>query len=83
MSLDLRYQTLLADTNACDVAPTAGDLGIPMARIIAPGDAASSVLVARMDRRDSLGMPPLASSLADTDGVALLSDWIDGLSGCN
>jgi uncharacterized repeat protein (TIGR03806 family) len=83
VSLDLRYQTLLADTNACGVAPTAGDLGIAMAEIIAPGDAARSVLVARMDRRDSLGMPPLASSLVDADGVALIGDWIDALSGCN
>jgi uncharacterized repeat protein (TIGR03806 family) len=83
VSLDFRYQTALADTNACGVTPTAGDLGIPMAEIIAPGDAAHSVLVARMDRRDGSGMPPLASALVDTDGVTLISDWIDGLSGCN
>jgi uncharacterized repeat protein (TIGR03806 family) len=83
VSLDFRYQTLLADTNACGVAPTAGDLGIPMAEIIAPGDSAHSVLVARMDRRDGNGMPPLASSLVDSDGVTLISDWIDGLANCN
>ena len=55
VNLDLRYTTALANTNACDVAPDAGDLGLPNARIIAPGDASRSVLVARTDlaRRSS------------------------------
>ena len=81
--LDLRYDTPLAGTNGCDREPQAGDLGIANARIIAPGDAARSVLVARTDRRDGLGMPPLASTVVDTAGVALLEDWVDSLDGCN
>lgn len=81
--LDLRYTSPIDRTNACDRTPQAGDLGIAGARIIAPGDAARSVLVARANRRDALGMPPLASTLVDTSGVALLTSWVDSLSGCN
>jgi len=81
--LDLRFTTPLGSTNACDRTPQAGDLGIAGARIIAPGDAARSVLVARANRRDALGMPPLASTLVDTAGAALLTSWVDSLGGCN
>jgi uncharacterized repeat protein (TIGR03806 family) len=81
-SMDLRYDTLLSNTNACDVAPLVGDLGIANARLIAPGDVLRSIVVRRMMRRDSHGMPPLGSSQIDDDGIALLSDWITGLGSC-
>jgi uncharacterized repeat protein (TIGR03806 family) len=82
-SMDLRFDTLLANTLTCDVPPQSGDLGIGQAaRIIAPGDPDTSVLVARMDRRDANAMPPLASNVVDDAGVALIRDWIAGLAGC-
>jgi uncharacterized repeat protein (TIGR03806 family) len=82
-SMDLRYATLLSSTNACGAQPQSGDLGIgASARIIAPGSAANSVLVARSNRRDANGMPPLASNIVDAAGVALLQQWIDGLASC-
>jgi uncharacterized repeat protein (TIGR03806 family) len=82
-SMDLRYSTLLSGMNACGVSPQAGDLGIgAAARIIAPGSAASSVLVARVNTRDANGMPPLASGLVDAGGVALLQQWVDSLTTC-
>jgi uncharacterized repeat protein (TIGR03806 family) len=81
--LDLRYTTALAGMNACDREPEAGNLGLSDARIIAPGAAKRSVLPARADRRDAHGMPPLGSVLVDTDGVALLQQWIDSLAGCD
>ena len=81
--MDLRYTTALNATNACNATPQAGDLGIGAnARLIAPGSSANSVLVNRANRRDADAMPPLASNEVDTDGVALLTQWIDGLSGC-
>jgi len=84
-NLDLRYTTTLAQTNACGAAPQAGTLGVANAKIIAPGDAGSSVLVSRMNRRppDTNGMPPVASSLPDSDGVNLITAWIDSLQSCN
>jgi len=81
--LDLRYTTLLANMNACDVAPDAGGLGLTMPRIIAPGNASRSVLVARTNRRDVDGMPPLGSTIVDADGVTLLTDWVNSLANCN
>lgn len=82
-NLDLRYTTTLAGTNACNVTPQAGDLGIANGRIVAPGDAARSVLLARMDRRDASAMPPLASKVVDTAGVSLVRNWINSLAGCD
>lgn len=81
-SMDLRYTTALNMTNACDAPPQSGDLGIANPRLIAPGDAARSVLVARMSLRDANGMPPVGSQLVDTAGVTLVSDWIDGVVNC-
>jgi len=83
VNVDLRYTTLLGNTNACDAVPQAGDVGLVNPRIILPGDAANSVLVARTALRDTNGMPPIASSLVDDAGVLLLSDWINSLTGCN
>ena len=82
-NLDLRYTTGLAATNACDLPPQAGELGIANARIIAAGDASRSVLVARMNRRDTQAMPPLASTVTDAAGVSLVTAWINSLTGCN
>ena len=79
IGLDFRAATLLENTGACSVAPNAGDLGIANALIIAPGEPARSVLSARTALRDANGMPPLASNLVDTDGVAMLEAWITGL----
>ena len=81
--IDFRYTTSLQNTHACDAIPLQGDLGIPNARIIAPGDASRSVLIDRTNRRDSRAMPPLGSNIVDSDGIDLLTMWIDGLTGCN
>lgn len=82
-NLDLRYTTALGGTNACNATPQAGDFGIANARIIAVGDASRSVLLARMDRRDALAMPPLASKVVDTAGVSLVRNWITSLASCD
>ncbi|HSG64996.1 MAG TPA: PQQ-dependent sugar dehydrogenase [Gammaproteobacteria bacterium] len=83
VDMDLRFTTALAATGTCAVAPQRGDLGIVGASIIAPGSPDRSVLLERLSRRgDPAQMPPLASSLADAAGVALVRDWITSLSGC-
>lgn len=82
-NMDWRYGTDLADTNACGVPPSHGFLGGPGSLIVDPGDPANSVLLRRASRRDAMGMPPLASFLVDTAGVAVLTDWITQLQGCD
>jgi uncharacterized repeat protein (TIGR03806 family) len=81
-NMDLRYTTALAETNTCDAPPSAGTLGIENARLIAPGHPETSVLVQRMSRRDQHGMPPVGSARSDTDGVALITEWVQSLSAC-
>jgi hypothetical protein len=76
----LRHGTALSQTGACDVVPASGDLGIANARIVAPGDDARSVLLARMAVRDANAMPPLASNVADSAGAQLIGAWIDSLT---
>ena len=83
VNLDLRHTTSLANMNACDVVPTADDLGIDMARIIAPGNADRSVLVERMKLRDENGMPPLGSTIDDVEGWLVVTAWIQLLGSCN
>ena len=82
-TMDLRYSRTLAQTNACDQPPAGVDLGIPNARLIAPGDAARSMIVARLQRRDIHGMPPLGSNVVDSTNVVRISNWINGLTGCD
>ena len=81
-NLNLLYSTPLANTNACDVAPGLGDLGIANARLIAPGAADRSVMPARMNLRDENAMPPIGTRV-DTEGVQLIREWINSLSSCN
>lgn len=83
VSFDFRYSTTLTNTQACNVAPTRGNLGITNPMIIAPGNADASVALARINRRDASQMPPLASSIVDAPGVQLVRDWINSLSSCN
>jgi len=80
-SLDLRAVVTNAAMNAIDVAPTAGDLGIIDARIIAAGSKERSVLWERMRRSDPAQgrMPPLASHAVDDEAVSVVGSWIDGL----
>jgi len=80
VNLDLRYATDISASGTCGVSPASGDLGVTGAKIITPGDAAKSVLYLRMNRRDTNRMPPIGSHLVDTQGAALLQQWISGMS---
>lgn len=81
--MDLRYTATLIATNACNASPQSGDLGLGVnARLIAPGSSANSLLVNRMNRRDSSAMPPLGSNIVDAAGAGLITQWIDGLTDC-
>ncbi len=83
VNMDFRFSTALASTNACNVAPTRGTLGILNAQIIAPGNADASIVLARMTRRDGNQMPPIATTVRDTAGEDLVRQWINSLTSCN
>ncbi len=82
-ALDLRYETPLSGTGLCNVTPSAGDLGLSNARLLAPGAPERSVLLARLRVRGTQQMPPLASNLVDTNAQAWLTDWIQNVKACN
>ena len=82
VSLDLRWGVPLAETGACDVAPSAGSLGVDDARVIAPGDPARSVLIARIADTGAARMPPVGVTAVDEEGLLLITAWVEGLVGC-
>ncbi len=65
--------------NAIDVSPSAGDLDLIDARIIAPGDHTRSVLWERMNRTDDNRMPRIGTSEVDSAALDVIGDWIDSL----
>lgn len=82
-TMDLRYTTALNQTSTCNAPPQSGDLGLGAnARLIAPGNATNSLIVNRANRRDANAMPPVGSNQADAAGVALLTQWVNGLTAC-
>lgn len=78
-SIDLRYATPLAETNTVGWSPMLGRLDAADAKIISPGDADNSTVLLRTLSFTSNRMPPVASSLIDEEGTALIRRWIDGL----
>jgi uncharacterized repeat protein (TIGR03806 family) len=80
--MDLRFSTAFADTQTCAVYPTEGDLGVPGVMRLAPGAPGLSLLSLRPHSLSVSRMPPLATSVVDGHGTALLDEWIRALKGC-
>jgi uncharacterized repeat protein (TIGR03806 family) len=75
-SFDLRPHRSL-DQTALLSAPLNNNGGNPANRLIVPGQPANSVLLSRLTACCGFSrMPPLASSIVDTQGAALIHDWI-------
>jgi uncharacterized repeat protein (TIGR03806 family) len=81
-TLDLRFETSLAQTATCNAAPQHGDLGVAGALIVKPGAPSQSVLFLRMSARGTNQMPPLASTIPDPTGTSVVRDWILSLGAC-
>jgi len=77
--MDLRYNIPLEAGHIVDVLPELDDMGISGAKRISPGSADSSIIYLRMLDLGPYRMPPLASSVIDVQGVALIRSWIDSL----
>jgi len=82
-SFDLRFDTPLAEAGLCDIPPRGDTLGLPDARLIAPGAPERSVLAVRLGGIDEYRMPPIAKNLSDTRGVALIERWILSRTSCD
>ncbi|MEM7394990.1 MAG: hypothetical protein AAF492_21875, partial [Verrucomicrobiota bacterium] len=55
--------------------------GDPANRVVVRGDTAHSMLLSRINGAQGGRMPPLASSVYDTQAVALVTEWIGSLTG--
>lgn len=78
-TIDLRIDKPLLATKTCNAAPQGGDLGVPGAKIVTPGDPSKSTLALRMRALDQNRMPPLATHVVDDAGVAAIESWIRDL----
>jgi putative heme-binding domain-containing protein len=78
--LELDFTKPVKEMAVLDVPPKQGDFGIPDARIVAPGDAARSVLFYRMAKFGRGRMPHLGSDYPDWQGLSAVGLWIDGLN---
>lgn len=81
-SIDLRYDTLMAQTGACNSEPGQSSLGITNPKIIAEGQPENSVLLARMKAKDANRMPPIGNTVTDQAGVDLITEWITAGADC-
>ena len=81
-NMDLRMATTLEDARICNEAPLGNTLGLINPVIVAPGDPSNSILVLRMEDLGQHRMPPIASSVVDTQAITVIRDWISGLSEC-
>lgn len=71
----------LASARLIGTKPVQGDLGLPEARVIAPGNPARSALLYRMTTAGRGHMPYLGGKLIDDGGIMLVRDWIAGMEG--
>ncbi len=81
-SVDLRYNTDLANAGLCNVVPVKGNQGVQNATNLTPGHPELSTLWLRMSTLGKGRMPPLASVVLDQDALDLVSDWIKGIQAC-
>jgi hypothetical protein len=77
---DARFETPLAEAGIIDGALAAGDLGIPGAKVIVPGDPARSILLRRTASRDLFRMPPIQLHQETSPVVPLMEEWIRTLA---
>jgi uncharacterized repeat protein (TIGR03806 family) len=72
---DARRTTKTADAGLVN-GPLVNSGGDTNNRVLVPGDLAHSMLLTRMNQRGAGQMPPISTTLIDTQGVALLAAWI-------
>lgn len=66
----------------CKVPTSAGGGTCGLVHDVVPGDPANSILICRVKSREpQVQMPPLATKRVHPEGVALLEQWVTGLTG--
>jgi len=78
-SIDLRFDTPLEELGIIDAYGSLNVFDFEDGRIVDPGVAQNSTLLARLRTFTSSRMPPLASSVVDEEGHELLRRWIQSM----
>lgn len=77
---DLRYTTPLAQQGLIN-GEVSNDLGISGAKTIVPNDISKSIIYQRANNVGaSYAMPPLAKDRVDSEGTALIAEWINSIN---
>jgi uncharacterized repeat protein (TIGR03806 family) len=74
-----------ANWGVCKVPTSAGGATCGHTFDVVPGDAASSILICRLESSDpEVRMPPVVSRVPHDEGIALITSWINGMTppGC-
>ncbi len=79
-NIALAYDLPLERTRMVGERPIQGTFNIAGARIIAPGDPASSVLYYRMSKLGGGRMPRAGSNVVDERATRMIHDWIASMS---
>jgi hypothetical protein len=83
-AIDLRVDVPLGQMGICNADPNKSDLGVTGAKRLVPAMPDMSLMLIRMQRPDKASgrMPQLATSVLDTDGINLVSGWINSITAC-
>ncbi|PCJ55408.1 MAG: hypothetical protein COA73_13445 [Candidatus Hydrogenedentota bacterium] len=79
-NVDLRWGIPLSQRTLINANPFAGNLGIPNAKVIAPGDPGRSIVLQRILNLGIHRMPPIGSSRVHPEAVSLITQWINDAS---
>jgi len=75
--MDFRFSVTRSEMKICNVDPGFGDLGIPGAKLLLPGNPAASIFRMRHASTDPLvRMPPLATSVVNDPAIAAFDAWV-------
>jgi uncharacterized repeat protein (TIGR03806 family) len=78
VSYDARFETPIERQNILYARPV-NDYGIDRVRYIKPNDPWRSMLLVRLERSDTMKMPPLGRNVLDHHAIDLMREWITSM----
>jgi hypothetical protein len=73
---DARITTPTASAGIINARPLFPPIADPNGRVIVPGSLGDSLLYSKIANLDSSHMPPIATTVLNTEAISLLSEWI-------
>jgi uncharacterized repeat protein (TIGR03806 family) len=80
--IDFRFTAYVETMSVCNELPLHGDLEIPGALVLKPGDPSLSLVSLRPSRLDVNRMPPIGTRVVDSEGTAAIDAWIERADVC-